>query len=74
MQGYKVLNLDTKQVFVSRDVKFVETSFPFDNITAIDSTTLPTLFPPVPCFAYDSDPNTVPPLVTHTSENILRSW
>lgn len=28
-KGYKVLNLDTNQVFISRDVKFVENIFPF---------------------------------------------
>lgn len=65
--GYKMLNLDTKQVFASRHVKFVETSFPFDNVTATDSEALPTLFPAVPYSTYDNDHITVPHLVTTES-------
>ncbi|KAL8116037.1 hypothetical protein AgCh_022503 [Apium graveolens] len=32
-KGYKILNLETKRVFISRDVKFIETVFPFRNIS-----------------------------------------
>lgn len=60
-KGYRVLNLTTKQVFVSRDVKFVETSSSFDIVTSADSTTLPTLFPNCYESIYDNDPVTIPP-------------
>ena len=30
-KGYKLLNLSTKQIFISRDVKFFENIFPFKN-------------------------------------------
>lgn len=36
-KGYKILNLDTEQVFLSRDVKFIKTSFPFETITTTES-------------------------------------
>lgn len=41
--GYKVLNLATKQVFISRDVHFVESVFPFRDISVPDPQLL---FPP----------------------------
>lgn len=40
-KGYKLLNLDTKKVFVSRDVQFHENIYPF----SFNSSTSPPLFP-----------------------------
>lgn len=40
-KGYKLLNLDTKKVFVSRDVQFHESIYPF----SVNSSTSPSLFP-----------------------------
>ena len=55
-KGYKVLNLDTKEVFVSRDVKFMEHIFPFANIP---TPSLKQLFPTQQTF-YDYDPLFIP--------------
>lgn len=49
-KGYKVLNLDTKQIFVSRDVRFVETIFPFKQI---EVTPPHALFPPSSVYIED---------------------
>lgn len=54
-KGYKVLNLNTKQVFIFRDVKFVEDQFPFQKI----SVTPPTTLFPNTSSVYDSDPITI---------------
>lgn len=39
-KGYKVLNLESKHVTVSRDVHFIENEFPFKNITVSDPSVL----------------------------------
>lgn len=49
-KGYKVLNLNTKQVFVSRDVNFIENVFPFKDLPS-ESPTL--MFPSSSGFVYD---------------------
>ena len=51
VKGFKVLNLATKKIFVSRDVTFHETVFPFISSTYSSSPhsniTFPHLFPPL---------------------------
>lgn len=42
-KGYKVLNLDTQQIFISRNVVFKETIFPYHSLDTTDS--LDDLFP-----------------------------
>lgn len=43
-KGYKVLDLDTRKVFISRDVVFVESCFPFQNTSLISQNSV--LFTP----------------------------
>lgn len=49
-KGYKVLDLNTRKIFVSRDVQFVETIFPFKDI---DVTPPQHLFPDSSVFVED---------------------
>lgn len=51
-KGYKVLDLDTRKVFVSIDVQFVENIFPFKDIQA----TPPHLLFPASSQFVDEDP------------------
>lgn len=51
-KGYRVLDLDTKQTFVSRDVMFYESTFPFQGIT---TPTVAQLFPSLSTYV-DCDP------------------
>ena len=51
-KGYKVLNLNTRKVFLSRDVKFFETIFPFQSVS---TPSIQQLFPAVSSFD-DCDP------------------
>lgn len=58
-KGYKILNLDTRKVFVSRDVKFYEHVFPFSNLPTSQPSTL---------FSNSPSPWTVDPLTFDLSE------
>ena len=64
-KGYKVLNLQTKQVQISRDVTFIETEFPFKHVQYSQQQPS-TLFPDTSTL-YLSDPITCYP--TPTNEN-----
>lgn len=57
-KGYRVLHLDTKKVFTSRDVHFVEDVFPFASIT---TSVVTHLFPPL-TVSEESSVSTVDPL------------
>uniref|UniRef100_A0A2N9ILI1 Reverse transcriptase Ty1/copia-type domain-containing protein n=1 Tax=Fagus sylvatica TaxID=28930 RepID=A0A2N9ILI1_FAGSY len=70
IKGYRLLDLDTKQIFVSRDVIFYENSFPFHKSQHSNPTTsmvlpspiteLPMSLSPIP---FDTDNNTPSPLL-----------
>lgn len=68
-KGFKVLDLQTRGTFVSRDVKFFETIFPFKNIV---DPSLTHLFPHPPPFV-DSDPlsNDLVDTSLSISENVI---
>lgn len=62
-KGYKVLDLESKKVFISRDVRFVKNVFPFKNVS---SQPPQMLFPPLPIYV-DDDP------LQHTDSKVLLS-
>lgn len=65
-KGYKIYNLKTKSIFIFRDVKFIETMFPFHltNPTSVTDFCLPL------CLADDNIP--IYPIITndHSTTNI----
>ena len=54
-RGYKVYNIDTKIVIVSRDVLFFERHFPFHYLNHTTSTPLPQFFLPTSTPTYTDD-------------------
>ena len=82
IKGYRLLDLSTKQIFVSRDVVFYENSFPFHtshsfipNTQTVDSLVLPhpitdisTAISPI---SYDIDSTTSSPLSAHSPPSLL---
>ena len=71
IKGYRLLDLDTKQIFVSRDVIFYENSFPFHSSQHSKPTT-PMVLPspitdlpmPLSPITFDTNNNTTSPLST----------
>lgn len=60
-KGYKILDLEMRYVFISQDVNFVETMFPFKDIISINS---PQLFPSQST-CYEEDPLSLSPTPSH---------
>lgn len=61
IKGYKILNLSTRQVFISRDVQFIETVFPFKDL---DVTPPQLLFPPSSVYIEDEPLHTCPEITS----------
>ncbi|KAI3764730.1 hypothetical protein L2E82_14743 [Cichorium intybus] len=71
-KAYKVLNLITKQIFVTRDVKFFETIFPLHAFqpSSIDSSShLPSNYVDTNIPEHSLSPNTLPDLSYSSSHN-----
>jgi len=71
VKGYKLMDLSSKVVFLSRDVLFHETHFPFKSSSPTNEELSPFHFLPAmqyfPCPGHSSDSNCSPPNVDSTS-------
>ena len=62
VKGYKLYDLQTKQIFISRDVIFHQHVLPFHSITSIDSIIDPFLDLVLPSLLFDISLDPIPPL------------
>ena len=80
-KSYKLLDLSTKQIFVSRDVLFYEKSFPFHTSHSFIPNTQTVVFPVLPhtitdiptavsLISYDIDSTTSSPLSAHSPPSL----
>lgn len=69
-KGYRVMDLNTRKCYVSRDVKFVESTFPFHQINTSSTTQSNShMFPNTPfheIFLHASDPPVLSEVTHHT--------
>lgn len=73
-KGYKVLNLETRQVFISRDVTFFENEFPFQKIVSHLPPNVTHIFPNNSPSFVDTDPITHYPVPLSNQSTSTESY